>query len=44
MRASAGSPALQMFARMFMLKAINHGVERGFNPNRKDPAFGARED
>ena len=40
MRASAGSPALQMFARMFMLKAMNHGVERGFNPNAKTPHLG----
>jgi hypothetical protein len=31
MRASAGSPAWLMFARMNMLRAMNHGVERVFN-------------
>jgi hypothetical protein len=28
MRASAGSPAWLMFARMFILRAMRHGVER----------------
>jgi hypothetical protein len=43
MRASAGSPAWLMFARMFMLRAMNHGVERVFNPDRKDTHWGKRK-
>jgi hypothetical protein len=43
MRASAGSPAWLMFARMFMLRAMNHGVMREFNPDRKEAHWGKRK-
>jgi hypothetical protein len=36
MRSSAGSPAWMILARMFMLRALNHGVERVFNTDRKE--------
>jgi hypothetical protein len=43
MRASAGSPAWLSFARMFMLRAMNHGVERVFNTDRKETHWGKRK-
>lgn len=32
-----------MFARIGMLRALNRGVERVFNPSRKDPHWGPRK-
>jgi hypothetical protein len=43
MQASAGSPAWLMFAHMFMLRAMNHGVERVFNTDRKETHWGKRK-
>jgi hypothetical protein len=43
MRASAGSPAWLMFARMFMLRALHHGVERVFSTDRKETHWGKRK-
>jgi hypothetical protein len=43
MRASAGSPAWLMFAHMFMLRAMNHGIERVFNSDRKETHWGKRK-
>jgi hypothetical protein len=43
MQASAGSPAWLMFARMFMLRAMNHGVEQVLNTDRKETHWGKRK-
>jgi hypothetical protein len=32
-----------MFAHMFMLRALHHGVERVFNPDRKETHWGKRK-
>jgi hypothetical protein len=41
MRASAGSPAWLVFAEMFMLKALHHGVERSPIAKRRIGASGS---
>ena len=40
---SPGSPAWLIFARMFMLRALNHSVERVFNSDRKETHWGKRK-
>jgi hypothetical protein len=32
-----------MHTHIGMLRALNHHVERAFNPNRKDPHWGRRK-
>jgi hypothetical protein len=32
-----------MFARMFMLRAMNHGIERVFNTGRKETHWSKRK-
>jgi len=32
-----------MFARIGVMRALNHHVERVFNPDRKDPHWGRRK-
>ena len=32
-----------MFARIGIMRALNRDVERGFNPDRKDPHWGKRK-
>jgi hypothetical protein len=43
LRASAGSAGWLMFAKMFMLRALHHGVERVFNTDRKETHWGKRK-
>jgi hypothetical protein len=39
--ATTGGP--MMFARIGVMRALNRQVERGFNPDRKDPHWGRRK-
>ena len=39
--ATSGGPT--MFARIGVMRALNHHVERVFNPNRKDHHWGRRK-
>jgi hypothetical protein len=38
---AAGEP--MMFARIGVMRALSRGVERVFNPDRKDPHWGKRK-
>ena len=42
-KAAEGSPAWLMLASIAMLKAMNHGRERVFNPDRKETHWGKRK-
>ena len=39
--ATSGGPT--MFARIGIMRALNHGYVREFNPSRKDPHWGRRK-